>query len=138
MRHPLVLRVGYSCYARDKKGHWYAAKIVGVSTDQPVKFLVKFRGFPSSHNELVPKTRIRKNLTKGQIVELNASTTWSGNNAGLDAVNGTWIVDNIIGKKGFVGLREQSQVPLHLGGLGPQPPDVGAQAQLARLAGCRV
>ena len=90
------------------EGYWYEAKVVAVGSESTPKFFVKFLGFTERHNEWVPKTRIRQNQTKTQIVELNAAVAWGSNTAGLDAAEGTWNVDQIIGKKTIgVGIKYQ-------------------------------
>ena len=86
--------------AQDCKGYWYAATVLAVSDDSVPQYLVKFRGFPAAQNESVPKNRIRQNLTKAQIVQLNAAIAWGNSTAGLDAARGTWAVDKITAKKG--------------------------------------
>ena len=108
MRGPTTLRVGAKVHAQDAKGYWYEAKVVAVGSESKPKFFVKFLGFTERHNEWVPKTRIRQNQTKTQIVELNAAVAWGSNTAGLDAAEGTWNVDQIIGKKTIgVGIKYQ-------------------------------
>ena len=99
MRAPARVRVGAKLHAKDKHGYWYSAKVVKTSSSDTTVCEVKFQGFPSSHNEWVPRSRLLTDATKTQIVELNASTSWPGNTGGLDAESGTWIVDKILKKK---------------------------------------
>ena len=100
MRAPAGPRVGAVVAAQDCKGYWYAATVLAVSDDSVPQYLVTFRGFPAAQNESVPKNRIRQNLTKAQIVHLNAAIAWGNSTAGLDAARGTWAVDKITAKKG--------------------------------------
>ena len=60
---------------------------------------MQYSGFPKSHNEWVPKSDLRINATKVQIVELNAGLAWPGLCEGLDVASGTFIVDQILKKK---------------------------------------
>ena len=100
MRAPAAPRVGAVVAAQDCKGYWYAATVLAVSDDSVPQYLVTFRGFPAAQNESVSKNRIRQNLTKAQIVHLNAATAWGNSTAGLDAARGTWVVDEITANKG--------------------------------------
>ena len=99
MRGPDAYGVGAKLHAKDKGGFWYAAKIIEKTADQPAKFYVQYSGFPKSHNEWVPKSDLRINATKAQIVQLNAVLAWPGLSEGLDAASGTWTVDQILKKK---------------------------------------
>ena len=80
--------MGAYVYAKDKKGYWYRAKVLGERGGNQRSFLVHFQGFRSNHDEWVPKARIRLKATKAQIVELNARVAWMGNTTGLNADEG--------------------------------------------------
>ena len=99
MRAPAPLRIGAKVFARDHKGFWYAAKVIDERSEPEKRFRVTFSGFPSNHDEWVPKARIRDDLTKPQILQRNAAAAYSGNTTGFDAEENTWIVDKIIAKR---------------------------------------